>query len=171
MQSKKQRGGERGTFQTRQVRFCVTLLAGKFIQKQNKMQIKTHSGASRVYSKSPLASALAVSLLHPGRLIVIFFPPQSDFCSFEVRKCQWFLSSVFGLDSFFLRVRAGKGHSAYLVHFLKSKQALRKPHHTPSIQRGALHLDRRFQGHFAFIKTFRTGSEKPLETWRSNLKA
>lgn len=69
--------------------------------KQNEMHTQPLGHRVFILNLSPLALPLAVSLLHPGPLIVIFFPPLLEFCSFEVRKCQWFLSSIFGQDSFF----------------------------------------------------------------------
>lgn len=98
--SKEERARARETDQTGA--FLCLALSREVQQKQNKTRIQTDSGAPSAGPKpAPLALPLAASLPRLGPLIVIFFPPPLGFCSFEVRKCQWFLSSVFGQDSFF----------------------------------------------------------------------
>lgn len=100
VQSKKQRGEGQGK-QTRQVRFCVTLLAGKSNKHKTRCEYRQTLEHRALVLTLPHRRCRSLCLPRPGPLIVIFFPPPLDFCSFEVRKCQWFLSSVFGQDSFF----------------------------------------------------------------------
>lgn len=107
-----------------------------------------------------LCGPFAMSLLHP-KSSVASFPFPSIFCPFELRKCQWFVLSIFGQGQdffilfFLFRVRAGKGHSAYLAHFLKSKQ-LSENCLTPYPFKYVSALGKR-RSHFNLTKLFGTG--------------
>lgn len=82
-------------------------------------------------------------------------------------KHRWARTRLFFL--FLFRVRAGKGHSAYLARFLKSKQ-VSENYLTPYSFKCVSGLGRESPSHFNLTKIFGTGFKSHLQTLRNSLE-